>query len=83
MVVLTTSSLPAAERTEGGDILIVEVVPAYGNAFSIIGAVANALKSAGNSREDVDAVREEMMEGDYNHLLQVAFAVTTDDDSDY
>jgi hypothetical protein len=30
-VVLTTSSLPAAERTEGGGILIVEVVPAYGN----------------------------------------------------
>jgi hypothetical protein len=51
-----------------------------GNAGSIIGEVARALKKAGNSRATIDAVRLEMMAGDYDHLLVVALSVTTPSD---
>lgn len=59
-----------------------ELVPANvvlegldGNAFSIIGAVQKGLRKAGNPPELIDQVRNEMMSGDYDHLLQVAMAV--------
>lgn len=53
-----------------------------GNAGVIIGAVRRSLRKAGNSREDIDAVMNKMMAGDYDHLLQVALAVTDDGDAD-
>lgn len=45
-----------------------------GNAMMIVGAVANALRKAGNSREVVDNYREQALSGDYDHLLQVSLA---------
>jgi hypothetical protein len=47
-----------------------------GNGFMIASKVRGALKRAGNSEEAVSAVFDEMLSGDYNHLLQVAIAVT-------
>lgn len=53
-----------------------DLVGTDGNAFAVIGNVTKALKRAGNSPEIVNAVRDEMMSGDYNHLLAVALEVT-------
>jgi len=43
-----------------------------GNAFAIMGACSKAAKQAGWPKTQVDAVLEEMMSGDYDHLLAVA-----------
>lgn len=40
-----------------------------GNAFSIMGRVQLAAKRAGVPLADIDAVMEEAMSGDYDHLL--------------
>jgi hypothetical protein len=53
-----------------------DLVGMDGNAFAVIGSVTGALKRAGNSPEIVNAVRDEMMSGDYDHLLAVALEVT-------
>jgi hypothetical protein len=43
-----------------------------GNAFAIMGAVRQALKSAGASQEDLSQYSQESMSGDYDNLLRVA-----------
>ena len=43
-----------------------------GNAIAIMGRVRRALKEAGAPREDLEKYIAESMEGDYDHLLQVA-----------
>ena len=43
-----------------------------GNAFSIMGTVAKALRKAGFSKEHVDKYMQDSMAGDYNNLLVVA-----------
>lgn len=53
-----------------------ELTTVNGNAFAVMGAVRRALIKAGNDSEVADAVIDEMMSGDYDHLLQVAIAVT-------
>ena len=45
-----------------------------GNAFAIMGAVANALHKNHVPREDIDLYRAESMKGDYDRLLQTAMA---------
>ena len=42
-----------------------------GNAFLILGAVQNALKRAGVSKEEQKSYFVEATAGDYDHLLQV------------
>lgn len=42
-----------------------------GNAFSIMGAVAKALKKSGQA-DKVAEYQEKAMSGDYNHLLRVS-----------
>lgn len=59
----------------------VELVGLDGNAHSIIGAVADGLRKAGNSREVIKHFRTQAMAGDYDHLLQVAIAYTESVDS--
>lgn len=58
-----------------------------GNAFSILGAVAAAMKSAGVSKEERDAYRAEATAGDYNHLLLTTMrwveTAPEDEDEDY
>jgi hypothetical protein len=46
------------------------------HALSVVAAVCKGLKRAGNSPEVVEEIRADMMSGDYDHLLQVAIAVT-------
>lgn len=41
-----------------------------GNAFSILGAVARALKKEKISGEEIQKFQKEATSGDYNHLLQ-------------
>ncbi len=43
-----------------------------GNAFNIIGLCRHAAKRAGWAEDKVKAVTDEMMAGDYDHLLQTA-----------
>lgn len=58
----------------------VDLVGIDGNAGSIIGTVARALKRAGNDTATIDAFRKEAMSGDYDHVIQTALAYTTDSD---
>lgn len=50
----------------------VQLIGASGNAGSIMGSVARALKSHGVPVEEIDEYRMESMSGDYNHLIQTA-----------
>ena len=50
----------------------VQLIGEDGNAFSIIGACQKAARNAGWSKERMDVVSDDMMSGDYDHLLQVA-----------
>ena len=43
-----------------------------GNAFNILGRCMRAAKQAGWTKEQIDAVLQEMRSGDYDHLLQTA-----------
>jgi hypothetical protein len=56
----------------------IELVGLDGNAFAIIGAITGALRKAGNTPETIAAVRDSMMDGDYNHLLRVAMVAVGD-----
>lgn len=47
----------------------VQLTGCDGNAFSVMGAVTNALRRAGH-RDVVDEFRREAVSGDYDHLLQ-------------
>lgn len=42
-----------------------------GNAFSVMGYTANAMRKAGFSKEDIDKMHDEATSRDYNHLLYV------------
>jgi hypothetical protein len=42
-----------------------------GNAFALMGAARDLGRQIGMEREDIDALISEMMEGDYEHLLEV------------
>ena len=44
------------------------------NALAIVGAVSKALRKVGNSKEVIDAYRDEAMSGDYDHLLRASIA---------
>lgn len=40
-----------------------------GNALNILGQFSHAARSIGTPKDQIDAVMEEAMSGDYNHLL--------------
>ena len=52
-----------------------------GNAFSIMGTTAKALKRAGASPEVIDEYRRKAMSGDYNNLLAVSMRYLDGDPS--
>ena len=52
----------------------VELTGQDGNAFAIMGAVSKGLRKGGVSKEEIDQCMNEMMSGDYNHLLRTAMA---------
>ncbi len=47
----------------------VRLIGTDGNAFSVIGNTANALRKAGWTSDQVKAFQKEAMSGDYNHVL--------------
>jgi hypothetical protein len=49
-----------------------KVTPREGNAFVIIGACAKAARRAGWPESKWKPIKEDMMAGDYDHLLQTA-----------
>ena len=53
--------------------VVVQLSGEDGNAFSILGKVSKALKTAGH-KEAVEEFYEEATSGDYNHLLQTAMS---------
>jgi len=50
----------------------VRLVGMDGNAFAVLGACKEAARKAGWSDDQIRLVQEEMMNGDYNHLLATA-----------
>lgn len=42
-----------------------------GNAFAVMAQVTNAMRDAGIPNEDINEYLDEVMAGDYDHLLQV------------
>lgn len=48
----------------------VTLVGEDGNAFNVIGKVANALRSAGVPKAEVNAFQKEAMSGDYDNVIQ-------------
>lgn len=53
----------------------VTVVPADGNAFSIMGAVTNVMKRHGATPDEVKAYQNAAMSGDYDNLLRESMAM--------
>lgn len=49
----------------------IDVTPADGNVFSIMGATRKALRRAGASQAELDEYTAEVTSGDYDHALQV------------
>lgn len=43
-----------------------------GNAFSVMGAVAKAIRKSGGTEADVKEYQDAAMSGDYNNLLRVS-----------
>ena len=65
---------------------VVNLIGLDSNAFSIIGECHRAAKAAGWTTPQWNAVRAEMMNSDYENLLQVAlhyFDVATPEDDDF
>lgn len=50
----------------------VDLVGIDGNAFTIIGACTKAARSAGWTRADINAFRDEALSGDYDQVLGAA-----------
>lgn len=50
----------------------VQLTGTCGNAFMVIGLCVRAMRRAGWPEGRIVGVRDEMMKGDYDHLLQVA-----------
>ena len=50
----------------------VQLVGCDGDAFAVIGAVRIAIHSAAWTPEEMVGVMDDMMSGDYDHLLTVA-----------
>ena len=51
---------------------IVKLIGQDGNAFSVMGAVKQALKQSGADKEYIDKYLNEAMSGDYYNLLAVS-----------
>ncbi len=45
-----------------------------GKAFAILGRATRAAKAAGLSNQEIEEFRQEILKGDYDHLLQTCMA---------
>jgi hypothetical protein len=50
----------------------VQILGRDGNAFAIMGAVSNALRKGGVSKDEISQYTKESMSGDYENLLRTA-----------
>lgn len=50
---------------------VVKLIGTDGNAFAVVSRCRQAAREAGWADEQWDVVREEMFDGDYDHLLGV------------
>ena len=50
-----------------------DLVGIDGNAFSVMGYVARAMRNEGKTKNEIDAYYADAKSGDYNHLLSVSF----------
>ena len=53
-----------------------------GNAFALMGAFRSAAREQGFHKEDIDAVINDCMTGDYDHLLNVLMENTVNENDD-
>lgn len=53
-----------------------------GNAWSLMGAFTGQARSEGWSKEEIKAVTDECMKGDYDHLLRTLMAHCVDEDDE-
>jgi len=51
--------------------VIIDLSGPQGNAFYLLGQVKNFGKQLGFDREKIEKIREEMMSGDYEHLVKI------------
>jgi len=59
-----------------------QLVGLDGNAFSLMGAFSRQARKEGWTKEEIDAVINECMTGDYNHLLCTLTQVCDDNDEE-
>ena len=52
----------------------VRLIEEDGNAFAVMGRCQRAAREAGWTKEQIDALLQDMRSGDYDHLLGVAMA---------
>ena len=57
----------------------IDLVGEDGNAFSIMGRLRGALRSANIDKDDIKEVLDECTAGDYNHLLQTVMTTVSTD----
>lgn len=62
-----------------------QLVGLDGNAFSLMGAFSSQARREKWTKTEIDAVLEECMSGDYNHLLRtlMAHCEPTDEEEEY
>lgn len=58
----------------------VNLIGEDGNAFSILGRATSAARTAGLSKDEIDAYQKEAMSNDYDHLLRTTMEWFTCDD---
>lgn len=51
--------------------IIIDLTGPDGNAFTLIARVGSLGKLIGKTTEEIEAIRENMMSDDYEHLIQV------------
>lgn len=52
----------------------VQLIGKDGNAFAVMGAVRVAMREANWTKEGITEVTNDMMNGDYDHMLRVVMA---------
>ena len=52
--------------------IVIDIDGPQGNAYCIMGIVANALKECSFTKEQINSILDDMKSGDYDHLVSVA-----------
>ena len=52
--------------------IVIDIDSPQGNAYCIMGIVANALKECAFTKEQINSILDDMKSSDYDHLVSVA-----------